>query len=577
MHIKKIQTWIEQRLDELKAMLQDEDEIEKEENDRQSAEDRDYPSFEKELPYEYYDEKTNIFFNEYNAGLLYQVIPITGANEKIAEQLDAILREKISHDLTLQVILIKHNQVGHDIDLFSAQFKQEDIGGLKVLGDNLNQFYKKAAVDGFYNRANRQMRLTHTDCYVVVDKKTKDSEKETENFLGQFRVGFEAALMATKIGFKRCDASDFLTMLAFYFQHDTDNIYQKSFSYDKKQWLKNQVLGSSFDLTLKHNSILFHNVDSKGKAYDTEISVLTIDKLPDDYKIWENINNTNNIFAPQKNIACNHIISVTYVVEEQAKAETKANRKTADLDKKAKSSYALQVAGTEKKAKEWRAFREELSTQKTRSVKMLYNVVLFSKPEKTAHHLEAAINTFSYNKIQLGLCRRMQMPYFLSTLPFLFTGRLDKGFSIPTMMWPISSWNATQYIPILSDWCGVGKGILMPTSRDQFACIDPFSSILGTNYNIAVTGTSGSGKSFFIQMLLLNVLFNHGDVFIIDIGGSYRKLCEILGGTYLEYHHLAMNPFTHVSDITAELDDIISLFEHLSCPTKGASDDDRGT
>ena len=113
--------------------------------------------------------------------------------------------------------------------------------------------------------------------------------------------------------------------------------------------------------------------------------------------------------------------------------------------------------------------------------------------------------------------------------------------------------------------------------REQLACIDPFSGAFGTNYNMAVTGTSGSGKSFFIQMLMLNVLFNGGDIFIIDIGGSYRKLCEALGGTYLEYSNLAMNPFTHVTDIVRELDDIIALFELLTCPTSGATDDDRGT
>ena len=145
------------------------------------------------------------------------------------------------------------------------------------------------------------------------------------------------------------------------------------------------------------------------------------------------------------------------------------------------------------------------------------------------------------------------------------------------MMWPISSWNATQYLPMLADWGGCGRGILLPTMREQFACIDPFSGVFGTNYNIAVTGTSGGGKSFFIQMLMLNVLFNGGDIFIVDVGGSYRKLCEALGGVYLEYNNLAMNPFTHVKDIMREIDGKIAFFELLTCPTQGATDDDRGT
>src|SRR3990167_10927619 len=92
-----------------------------------------------------------------------------------------------------------------------------------------------------------------------------------------------------------------------------------------------------------------------------------------------------------------------------------------------------------------------------------------------------------------------------------------------------------------------------------------------------ITGMTGSGKSFLTQLLMLNVLFNGGDIFIIDIGVSYRKLCQLLGGTYLEYDNLAMNPFTHVTNIYSELDDILSLFELLACPRAKASDDDMGT
>ena len=208
---------------------------------------------------------------------------------------------------------------------------------------------------------------------------------------------------------------------------------------------------------------------------------------------------------------------------------------------------------------------------------MLYNVVLFSRVGEQARDVEAALSAYAYTGIKLARFKRMQLPYFLVSMPFLFTSNLDKDFALPTMMWPISSWNATQYMPLLSDWSGVGRGILLPTMREQFACIDPFSDAFGTNYNMAVTGTSGGGKSFFIQMLMLNVLFNGGDIFIIDVGGSYSKLCETLGGTYLEYSHLAMNPFTHVSNIKRELKDIVALFELLTCSTDGASDDDKGT
>ncbi|RUQ96652.1 type IV secretion system protein TraC [Legionella septentrionalis] len=536
-----------------------------------------YPSFSELFPYQFFDGESKLFVNKYNVGLLYRITPLTGANEKIAEQLDNILRTKISHDFTLQLILVKHNQIGIFLDNFASQFNQSEFKHLNLLGDSLKSFYQKAAVQGFQTSTAIAPRLTHTECYVLIDKPKKGGEKALKASFGQFKVSFEAALTAAKLGFRLCDVNDLLSLLNFYLANEPSNIFPKKEVYDKTQLIKHQVVGRDFDIDVEKDALTIRGVNKQGKPYETLVSVLTIDALPSEFHLWSNINNANNIFHPEQSIPCNHIISVTYQVDDLAKAQSRANRKTRDLDKKAKSDYALHVAGTEEQARAWRKFRDDLSSHKTRSCKMLYNVILFSQICDFARDIEAARSAFSYNGIKLALCRRMQLPYFLVSMPFFFTAHMENDFKLPTMMWPISSWNATQYMPILADWCGTGKGILLPTMREQFACIDPFSNAFGTNYNIAVTGTSGGGKSFFIQMLMLNILFNGGDIFIIDVGGSYRKLCEALDGVYLEYSNLAMNPFTHVVDIWRDIDDIIALFELLACPRNGASDDDRGT
>jgi conjugal transfer ATP-binding protein TraC len=574
---EKVIDWVQDTRELLKECLNDEN-TEKHESVALNPDEHHYPSVtELLLPYHYFDEESKLFFNEYNAGLIYRIIPLTGANEQIAEQLDTLLQSKVSHDFTLQLICVKHNQVGHEIEAFTRQFERREFKNLSRLGDNLKAFYQHAAIHGFKTHTTSSPRLTNTECFIVIDKVNKESESDLKACFGQFRVSFEASLTAAKIGYKRGDPSDFFQLLNFYLANCPDAIVPKLISYDKTKLLKEQALSHDFDAEIKNDGVLIRGVNDKGCAYETAVSVLTIDRLPGEYHLWENINNTSNIFHPDKSIPCNHIVSVTYLVEEQGKAQGRANRKTRDLDKKSKSDYAVNVAGTETQARVWRTFRDDLSAQKTRSVKMLYNVVLFSRPHEKERDVEAARTAFAFNGIKLAQCKRMQWPYFLVSMPFFFTGNLVKDFSLPTMMWPISSWNATQYMPLLADWSGVGRGILLPTMRDQFACIDPFSGVFGTNYNMAVTGTSGGGKSFFIQMLMLNVLFNGGDIFIIDVGGSYKKLCEALGGTYLEYSNLAMNPFTHVTDILREIDDLIALFELFTCPTSGATDDDRGT
>ena len=74
------------------------------------------------------------------------------------------------------------------------------------------------------------------------------------------------------------------------------------------------------------------------------------------------------------------------------------------------------------------------------------------------------------------------------------------------------------------------------------------------NFNSLVTGSSGAGKSFLNNCILLQELARNQKIFVIDIGGSYKKLTEALGGQYLEINlsdQYRLNPFD-IRDPTQE-------------------------
>jgi conjugal transfer ATP-binding protein TraC len=67
-----------------------------------------------------------------------------------------------------------------------------------------------------------------------------------------------------------------------------------------------------------------------------------------------------------------------------------------------------------------------------------------------------------------------------------------------------------------------------------------------TNANQLISGGSGSGKSFMTTLLLCQMLKENPKVYFVDIGGSYKKLCENLSGQYLPLGvgvGLSFNPF----------------------------------
>ncbi|MBS1963083.1 MAG: ATP-binding protein [Bdellovibrionales bacterium] len=91
-----------------------------------------------------------------------------------------------------------------------------------------------------------------------------------------------------------------------------------------------------------------------------------------------------------------------------------------------------------------------------------------------------------------------------------------------------------------------------------------------SNYSSLVTGSSGAGKSFMNNCLLVQELARSQRVFIIDIGGSYKKLTEALGGKYLEVNlsdDYKLNPFDipdpGIPPTNEKLKSVVSIIEQM--------------
>ncbi|TDQ73810.1 TraG family conjugative transposon ATPase [Sphingobacterium yanglingense] len=69
---------------------------------------------------------------------------------------------------------------------------------------------------------------------------------------------------------------------------------------------------------------------------------------------------------------------------------------------------------------------------------------------------------------------------------------------------------------------------------------------ISSNMGTLVLGTSGGGKSMTVNHMLRSLYDQGAHAVVIDIGGSYRGLCELLGGYYLTYEEhdpIKFNPF----------------------------------
>lgn len=106
--------------------------------------------------------------------------------------------------------------------------------------------------------------------------------------------------------------------------------------------------------------------------------------------------------------------------------------------------------------------------------------------------------------------------------------------------------NLVDFFPLYGASSGDKNPVcLLKTRLGTLYSIDPYSSRL-SNFNSLATGSSGSGKSFANNFLMLQQIARGTKVFIIDIGGSYRKMTELLKGQYFEISlsgKYKINPF----------------------------------
>lgn len=93
--------------------------------------------------------------------------------------------------------------------------------------------------------------------------------------------------------------------------------------------------------------------------------------------------------------------------------------------------------------------------------------------------------------------------------------------------------NMIHFLPFFCHSKGDPRAVVsFQTKNSGLFGIDPTNPRLA-NYNWLVSGTSGSGKSFFVNSLLAQSSSINPNIFIIDIGGSYNKLTQFLGGRVL--------------------------------------------
>ena len=539
----------------------------------------DYPSFSSILPYRFYWDKKKLFINEHSMGFGLELTVFSGADEKLVNSISDLLRHRIDDDMDLQFVLWGSNQVGNIIDN-AYQHQEANNNIYSELAKASAEYYKKGAREGFKNRLNLPTTLREYRLFAFLSKNTPYTDKAAAA-IEVARSNLTVELESSGVSFIDLDLRTFLPLLRSWINPDIGNIYKRSDKHEEHTTLNEQVVDKSFELVNEFERLVIE-VDSEKNEKDeenekkrirTQVTNLSIRSLPDEFALWESPDNFFNVFRSSQAIRCPFLISMHMRLIPQVEAKSKAQSMYLSMSKKASSAYAKYISGTQETALEWKKMRDDLASDSVRLAKVYFNLMLFSSDGKEKKDESSAISSYRYNGIELFNTKYMQLQSFLATLPFIMSEGMFHDLKTAGRLKTLTTWNLANLLPLVADFKMCRQGVLLSSFRNQICFFDMYSEYLPTaNYNIAVAATSGAGKSFLVQNILSYVLSVKGRCFVIDLGQSYRKFCEIVGGTYLEYSSLRLNPFTNIHDINEASEQIRDLLSVLASPS-GVLDD----
>jgi len=192
---------------------------------------------------------------------------------------------------------------------------------------------------------------------------------------------------------------------------------------------------------------------------------------------------------------------------------------------------------------------------------------------------ESIKSLFRINQFNLTETTCLHLPFLLACLPMSWSDYIHDLRHLNAVKTTVS-YECSNFVPIQGEWMGTASpGMLLLGRRGQILNWNPFDNKTG-NYNVVVVGRSGSGKSVFMQDLLLSGLGTGSRVFVLEIGRSFEKMNALLEGQHIEFSldsKLCLNPFSSISidnedERLCSFSMIKSVISCMASPLDGTSD-----
>lgn len=518
------------------------------------------------LPYHAYDPDTAIYLNKHSQGFILEAQPLLGASEETTQILTSVLTDVLPKNADIQFLLWGSDKVGNILDAFQKE-RSKRAGVYAWLAQKRIEYFKQGIHHSLLSNTHFTVRDFRLFISVSLSCKPKDDLKHD---LVTLRNDMVSSFKSMHLPVRPLEVDDFISIFSDIL-HPSSNSVPSETQWNPYDSLSLQLTDAEHTLRVHPDKLVFQGIDASWEA-----RLFSVKEYPKSMVQWKMMDAIGQLFNTALQIPCAFLTSLSVRLVDAEKAALNVQMKYVNKEKSAKSPIAKFMPLIVREYEDWSFVRERLS-EGDRLVHVAFQILLFDQMDRAGASERKIRDLYRANGWQLKKSSYLQLQSLLSILPMMMSEGMFSDMKQLGRVRTMTAFNAANIAPLQGEWKGTRTPLLLlPGRRGQITGFSPFDNAEG-NYNISIAAASGRGKSAFTQEYIVSLLGSGGRVWVIDIGRSYEKTCDILGGTFIEFSSsidISLNPFTHTTDFDAALTMLKPLVAAMAHPTSSASDDE---
>jgi conjugal transfer ATP-binding protein TraC len=521
------------------------------------------------LPYEVYDEEHGVYLHTAHTGFCLELAPIVGSSDGLENDLQFLINEVFEEGAYVQWLLWADPNVANVLERWKGA-RTGQGAMLEQLAQRRTAYLKKSITSG-RSQPPRTFRcfLSYS---VGIDPANPLHSKQLSTLKEQVIKTLERHTHVQTVVPERL-----IEMACAMNYPSFDDMQESSLAWNPLMFIKDQVAPKGYHHRVTKDEVIMTPSGRSGWGLKT----YSVSEYP---RIWslgamsQLIGDSYNDFARLKYPFYLHY---GMHIPKQEPTQEAFQKRLMIVDHQSKSPALMRmIAGFSDEVEDYHLVRKQVA-KGHRIVQSGFLVGIYAPETELLKEEQVVLSIFRNNHWGLEANTYTHLSHHLACLPMSWspdhiTAFQQKGLTLKKGL----SSEMRVLTPIQGEWQGTrSPGMLLMGRKGQLFQWSAFDNDSG-NYNTIVVGRSGSGKSVFMQELLVSTLGCGGRVFVIDVGRSFERTCKILEGQFIEFTKntpLCLNPFTKMGISESEdLEDTFSMLKSIvammAAPT-GKTDD----